>query len=49
MKKSGLVQSDKGMKKGLHLREDFSSYPNLDKPTNKLSGKPAKNSRVNQN
>jgi len=39
MKKRRLVQSGKGMKNGLHLMEDFSSYQN---PV-----KPAKNCRVN--
>lgn len=40
MKKWRPVQSGKGMKKGLHLREDYSFYLNLDKLANKLSGKP---------
>ena len=41
MKKCGLVQSVKGMKKGLHLMEDYSSYRSLVKF--------AKSCRVNQN
>jgi hypothetical protein len=32
MKKCELIQSGKGMKNGLHLMEDFSSYPNMVNP-----------------
>ena len=41
MKKCELIQSDKGMKNGLHLLEDFFILSNMVKPANKMSGKPA--------
>lgn len=49
MKKCELIQSDKGMKNGLHPMMDFSSYPNMVKPAKNCRVNPPIGCRVNQN